>query len=782
MIIYILTVAIISSLLFPNIYTVLDENKNPIENVQIYNDTFGTTSDKNGTFNLNQDCSNYILDHIGFQSTVINPCENSLRKIILYKSSIANQEIIVLGDLGLSKLKNIASNIDVLTKNSITNSSKETLDDILKSSTNINHSGVSSRLRYFQIRGIGEYEQFTGQGGPNYYVGTLIDNFNFSGFGAPLFMFDVEQVEIFKGSQSFTFGQNSMAGQIRINTAKPKPFKESAISLEGGSFKKRSIHLMHNQPISKSINLRLTSSKNIDDGFIYNDYLSDYSNKRDELISNLKISWNKSYNTNYRLNFLLNILDYNLNNNYDRWSSSNFENFNDFTSYSDFSGLPNNESLDALKGTSKSIEINQTIETTTLISTFTIDNLNLKHNYDGDWSSPNHWGYYYFPFSQIEDRVRKSNTFETKILTSYKKNDLIIGYFNKELDEKDNANGFIFDLLDSYVSNFNSTYIIDYSSYYFQLNHEINSLANIIFNIRKDSYDNQYYSSSTIVEYGSYNSSVNQSPIYSKNENIYSGRIGLKFNKFYLSISQGHKAGGFNQNPFISDSNRIYKPEFSKSFEFGYKDIWGKLNIDLNYFYMKRNNLHVNIADQADLDNPLSFYFFTSNIESGINKGLDLNLNFKFNKNTTLFLNTGLLNTNRDGFSYPSGFNEDNGDINYTYKPNREQARAPSYTINAGLESYITKKLFIRFEAIAKDKYYYFDNQNEMSKSYQIINLNTRYQFNDSFSLSVTIKNALNKKYSIHGFYFSLDGFMPPQLYESPGDPKSLSMKLDYKF
>ena len=62
----------------------------------------------------------------------------------------------------------------------------------------------------------------------------------------------------------------------------------------------------------------------MDDGFIYNDYLNDYSNKRDELISNLKILWNRSSNKGSSLAILFNLLNYDLNNNYDRWSSTNF--------------------------------------------------------------------------------------------------------------------------------------------------------------------------------------------------------------------------------------------------------------------------------------------------------------------------------------------------------------------------------------------------------------------------------------------------------------------------
>ena len=768
---YILLFILITTIFFPNTFRVIDENQNPIPNAQIFNTKYGALSDIDGYFYINEDCLDYTISHIGFQKVILNPCNNNSKNIVLNKSSIPNQEITISGDLGKSKLKNTIADIDVFTKTDIINSNKQNLEDILKSSTNINYSGVSSRVRYFQIRGIGEYEQFAGQGGPNYYVGTLIDNFNFSGFGIPISMFDVDQIEIFKGSQSFTFGQNSMAGQIRVNTTRPKPFRESSISLDIGSFNKKNIHFIHNQPISKNISLRFAASKNTDEGFIYNDYLDNYSNNRDELISNLKLSWNKSYNTNHNLNILLNILDYNLDNNYDRWSATNFNNFNDFTSYSDFNGLPDNESLDALNGQSQSIDIKYKKGYSQYIVTLASDNINLNHSYDSDWTTNN------FPYFQAETRKRKNKSLEAKILSSFKNNSFTIGFFTKNLEEKDTANGFIFDLLNyTYVSSFTSNYTINYLSFYLQNTYKIYKNSYLTFNIRQDNYKNTYQSESIVSDWYGTDYDPIYSELYNKNEKILSARIGLKLNKFYFTISRGHKAGGFNQNPYISESNRVYTPEYSNSLELGYKSTIQALSLDLNFFYMNRENLHVNIAEQADLDNPSSFYFFTSNIKKGINKGADLNASFKLNKNNNLFINLGVLDTQRDEFSYS---NAENSTITIN---KREQARAPRYTINMGLESYLTSKIFMRIEALAKDRYYYFDNENEISKTYQLINLNTRYQFNDKLSINFSIKNMLNEKYSIHGFYFSLDGYTPVQLYESPGEPRSYEIKLDYKF
>ena len=55
-------------------------------------------------------------------------------------------------------------------------------EDVLALVPNLNWAGDTSRPRYFQIRGIGELEQY--QGAPNPSVGFLIDDIDFSGLGS----------------------------------------------------------------------------------------------------------------------------------------------------------------------------------------------------------------------------------------------------------------------------------------------------------------------------------------------------------------------------------------------------------------------------------------------------------------------------------------------------------------------------------------------------------------------------------------------------------------------
>ena len=777
-----LLLSLITSHMLTVTYKVVDEQQNPIPNVQVYNSFEGVVSDESGLFSLNNKCTTYEVSHIGFQKATFNPCD--MQEIIILKNlSIPNSEIEVLGDIGKSKLKNVLSNVEIFTQTNIINSGKTSFEDILKASTNVNYSGASSRPRYFQIRGIGEYEQYVSQGGPSYYVASYIDNFNLSGLGLPLALFDVNNIEIFKGGQSFAFGQNALGGIIKVNLNKPKPIKEANVMFEGGSFNKKNMHFVFNVPINKNINFRSSLSNNTDEGFIYNTYLKNYSNKRAELTSNIQLSWSKVLKSGNFMNFNISSMNLDIDNNYDRWSYTNFNNLQTFETHSNFSGLPNNESKDGIKGNSRSIELNYLTKTNLdIVVTFSSNDIELNHYYDADWSNQNQWANdhpapydTYYSYAQTEDRKRKDFASEFKLTKTIKSGKITFGGFNKSLEEKDIANGFVFWTNGGWVSEFASTYKIDYSSFYYQHIHNFKNNLSLVLNHRIDNYKNNYKNNVETTNSSNYEISY-QEASENFNENFSSLRVGLRFYDFFISICSNHKPGGFNQNPYVDNNYRKYLPEESASLDIGYKKIFDRLSFDLNIFYMYRKNMQIDIADQADAANPVTFYFYTANVKRGRNSGLDLLLNYRLNKKTNLFFNCGLLNTIKDSFAYPSPVLDPDPIIE-----KRAQARAPKYTINTGIESQLTSKLFTRLELIAKDKYYYFNNTDQMSKSYTILNFTSRYKINNDLDISLSIKNARDERYSIHGFYFSVSGYEPRKFHESPANPRDISISLSLR-
>jgi hypothetical protein len=67
---------------------------------------------------------------------------------------------------------------------------------------NLNWSGDTNRPRYFQIRGIGELDEY--QGAPNPSVGFLIDDVDFSGIGTVGTLFDMDHIEVSARSAGHT--------------------------------------------------------------------------------------------------------------------------------------------------------------------------------------------------------------------------------------------------------------------------------------------------------------------------------------------------------------------------------------------------------------------------------------------------------------------------------------------------------------------------------------------------------------------------------------------------
>ena len=810
----------ILSFLISKTYQVIDESNNFIPYVQIYNTNLGIglISDTDGYFNIHhEECIDLNIEHIGFQKKIINTCSN-LVKIKLIKSPISSQEVSVFGDLGESKLKDAISDIEIISKNNITNSNKDDLSDILKSSTNLTYSALHSRAKYFQIRGVGEIEQFIGQGGPNYYVGTILDGINLSGIGMPIFMFDVEQVEIFKGAQSFAFGQNAMAGLIQVNTVKPKSFPETKFSLNIGNYRKRNVTFIHNQPINDNTAFRLSLAKNQEDGFIYNNYHSQYLNGKDELISNFKVYYYKILNSEDFLNFTYTNIYSDLENGNDRWSHNNFNNLDgsNFITETDFIGR------DSFFGKSNALKVSykkRNFYTLDLILTKSKNEMN--YDYDGDWSNSNHWynlyndpnsisfsqentdafGYYNFPIH--ESRKRNDNGFELRLSKSFSNNDFILGIFNKTLTEDDHGVGFIFDLgAPGFVDNYKTNYKTEYSSIYYQHQFKLNENSILTLNLRNDYYDNNFKYSYTIFSNTAFltSSYINSVIPYNFSNSIQSFRVGAKLYDFYISVSRGHKAGGINLSPstlsyntYIHDENdnlildgnqsvsvlnnndRTYNPEKNLNIDIGYSKSIAQLFFDLKLFYMNRKDVQVKIQDQIG-DCATCYMFITKNVTDAFNIGLDFESSFKFSPDFSVFLNLGLLNTERAAYSYTNY----EGVTQQFAK--RELSSAPKWSLNSGIEYNFNNLIFLRYDISAKDSYFYYDDKNDKSSITILHNINSRFKVDRNFHLIFWIKNLTNEVYPAHIYEFSLGTGLNEQKWKSPTEPITYGVKLDFNF
>ena len=139
-------------------------------------------------------------------------------------------------DVNLSQLDASASIIDEETSR-LRQASH--IEDILSIAPNVNFNTGASRGRFIQIRGIGERSQFAEPINPS--VNITVDGFDFSGLGAAGVLYDVQQVEVFRGPQATLFGGGALAGAVRIQSTPLSSVSEGVVDVQLGTENNRRI-------------------------------------------------------------------------------------------------------------------------------------------------------------------------------------------------------------------------------------------------------------------------------------------------------------------------------------------------------------------------------------------------------------------------------------------------------------------------------------------------------------------------------------------------------------
>ena len=746
----------------------------PIEGVNILVGQKGTTSDKDGVFKIEYNVDQDIeFSHIGFKKLSLGK-DIFLKNtgIYLIPSIIKTEEIFVTSGLNKKNLYKSAKSVTIFTKDRIRENPDIHLQTYLEEVPNLNWAGGSSRPRYFQIRGVGESSHYFGEGPPNFSVGFSVDDMDLSGLGMLGHLFDIGQVEIFKGPQSTTFGSNALAGLIAIKSNDPSRNLGLETSLSFGSDNLRSVGSMLNINLTNNLFLRLSSSVNYSDGFRKNKSLDmSNSNKKEESFARLKVKFLPSPN----ISFLGTFLYADLSNGYDVWAPDNNMNFN---TYSDSLG----EDSQLTKGLSIRSEFSLT-DNVTITAISSITETDLIHAYDGDWGDSLYWGENHnwdeitqgWAYSFFDKNKKNRKNLNNEIRFKY--SNLTLGLFSKNLEEYDTALGYLYG---GSATNANSNFSHDVYAIYGQLEHKITERLSITSNFRRENSKYAYLGQSVGID--SYYEAINLPNISFKTDEKmngykFSGKYEMN-NKtnFFATFSKGFKAGGVNQQPFLALINRPFGPEFLYNYEIGLKNKTSKTDTRFTAFLGLRKNQQVSISSQQEDGNPNSFLFYIDNATSGENNGFEFENTFKIFKKLNLSTSIGYLNTHIAEFTYQISEND-----SISKGGGREAAMSPN-TASLGLSFKPRIDILINFNVSYKGEYYFSDSFNEKSAEYSILNFSIGKKFNN-FKLTFWGNNILNEKYATRGFYF---GLIPPdypeQLFKSYGDPRQLGIKIDYLF
>ena len=281
------------------------------------------------------------------------------------------EEIIVTGEFRSDPLDALPSSISVATAAQIASLEAQHLEQVLGLMPNVNVASGASRARYFQIRGIGETGQFIAPLNPS--VGTIVDHVDFSGIATVSTLYDVRQVEVFRGPQGTLYGANALAGLINVTTNDPTKTPEAGVTVEGGDYDTRTIGGYVSGPLSDSVEGRLAVQQYNSNGYVRNHFLNqDDTNNYDELTIRGKLHWQASDETSF--DFAAGYID--IDNGYDAFSLDN--------SRDTISDQPG-------KDTQKS-QFGSVIATFTQPKTFLVEAIvshadsDIEYGYDEDWT------------------------------------------------------------------------------------------------------------------------------------------------------------------------------------------------------------------------------------------------------------------------------------------------------------------------------------------------------------------------------------------------------------
>tara|TARA_B100000700_G_C15059022_1_gene864526 strand:+ start:4821 stop:7118 length:2298 start_codon:yes stop_codon:yes gene_type:complete len=739
-----------------------DSTNEPMSNVNIIAGNEGATSGSEGRFSIMLGIENpIVISHIGFYPVTIKASPEFIT-IRLIPKVLIGENIIVMGALYEEPLRNISTSVTIRNREFLKEKNESHVQVIMETIPNVNFAGGTSRPRYFQIRGIGERSHYAGEGPPNFSVGFIMDDLDLSGLGMAGFIFDLAQVEIFKGPQSSIFGPNSMAGLISLKSVDPTDKFDASARITFGSSLINRREAFVSGPINSKLAFRLSYLSSFGSGFrnnVFNNIFT--SNARDETLLRGKLKFTPTERIVILATLFRSVLD----NGYDVWAPDNNVLFK---TYSNDLGK-DSQFTDGLS-VRTTIAFDKNIKLTSISALSQID---LTHSYDSDWGNDQFWSSFPYNFNAEEEgwnyeffdeNLRKRSTVTQELRLNWHR--LIVGAYAKLMIESDNASGWLYG---GEATEITSQHDFKVNAAYIQFEVPFNKKINLKINTRIES--NRINYNGTALGYNENFDLVQINPInYSTNHNLLGGRFSFNYfltnnSTVFSSMSWGYKAGGVNQHPYLSNNNRFFSPEYILNAEVGYRLMAEKINFNSVLFSARRFDQQVSISSQQKEGDPNSFFYYTANATSGSLNGLEIEGILHLTRTISINSDLGLLSTIVDPFTYNSG-NEQS-----TTLGGRGASHAPSYSYAMGINYHNDSGLFFHIELIGKDQFYFSDSHNGTSNRYEIINAHIGY-IKGAWSLKLWGRNIFDERYANRGFYFGLE---PPsykdKLYVSWGDP-----------
>jgi outer membrane receptor protein involved in Fe transport len=679
----------------------------------------------------------------------------------------APEEIIVTAEFRAARIEELPVSVSVLDAATLRETTEQHFEEAIRQIPNLNLSGEGSRARYFQLRGVGELEQY--EGAPNPSIGFIVDDIDFSGLGSIGTLFDIDRVEVLRGPQGTRYGANALGGLIYMSSAAAPAERAADFAATTGSDGTQALGAAFGAPLGDTLGFRASVQTYENDGFRDNVYLGgDDTYGRDELTARGKLAWQPSD----RVSIDLAALYVDVDNGYDAWSI-----YNGFETYSDQPGR------DAQESVAGSLRIEAELARLDLVSITSGADTDAVYSFDADWGNPALWAPYTYDFFTTNDRERRTLSQEVRLLSkpgaiAGGRGEWLVGVYALQLDESNaHLDIGVYDddvfcdpcALDNPVQ---SDYGATNAAVFGQVSLAVTDALGITVGLRAEQRSADY---------------VDSAPYsFAPDDDMTGGELAFDWRvaerrTTYLRLARGYKAGGFNVSLAGVDFGTVdgltpneieFGPEYLTSLEAGVRSMSasGRLRTDVGAFVARRDDQQIKVPLQLRLGDPSSFLFVTANAERGQHHGLEATVEWAATERLELSAAAGWLEATVEEFAL---FPEIAG---------REQAHAPGYTYSLGALYSTPSGWWARVDVSGMDEFFYDYGHDQQSAPYSLANVAVGREW-QAWSVKLWGRNVLDEPYFVRGFYFGNEPpDFPATLYTRLGDPRHYGVTLHYRF
>ncbi len=667
----------------------------------------------------------------------------------------AMDEIVVTADFRDRVAADVPVSLSVIDAERVEALAVQHFEELTGVVPNLNWSGDGHRARYFQIRGVGELEQY--QGAPNPSVGFLIDDIDFSGIGTIATLFDIGRVEILRGPQGSRYGANALAGLIYMQSVEPSADRNGRLRVSAAGDDAYSAGLAFGGSLTSGDRalFRLSAHRHQGNGFRDNPFLGrNDTNGREETTLRGRLKLALSDSTDVRLAMLYADVD----DGYDAFALDN--------SYTTLSDKPGRDAQQSV-GVALRIDWHGPL---TVTSISTLAESDIDFGFDADWGNESSWAPVTYDYTSASDRMRRTLSQEIRLASGGPEGfGWLAGLYAQRLaDDLETTNrGEYYDPFYDFADSLDDTLASRFDAATFaafgRIDMPLGGSTRLSAGLRVERREADYEDSTGLTTAPAETMAGGEIALH---RDITAGLAG------YVSLSRGYKAGGFNLGA-VPAGRREFAEESMWNLEAGVKSRWrdGSLAFDAAIFVSRREDQQVRSSFQLVPGDPASFVFFTDNAAAGETIGAEVEVRWQIDEAWQAYAAIGLLDADFDEFVTPQL------DLS-----GRGQAHAPRYTFAAGADYRHPSGFFARVDVSGKDAFYFDVSHDRKSSPYELVNARIGME-RGRWSAQLWVRNLLDTRYAVRGFFFGNEPpDFPATLYTRLGDPRQAGITLDWRF